>query len=83
MFKRSRSGLGIMLFKVFSEHGAFSLCTPSLGNLFTKLSLRFSILGRMIRAVRPPFSRIQTLAGLQHYVLYGGAGCDVELIVQF
>ena len=24
-----------------------------------------------------------TRAGLQHYVLYGGAGCDVELIVQF
>ena len=56
---------------------------PSLGVLFTKLSLRFRILGRMIRAVAPPCARMPTLAGLQHYVLYGGAGCDVELIVQF
>lgn len=38
-----------MLFKVFSEHGAFSLCTPSLGDLFTKLSLRYTELGQRCR----------------------------------
>ena len=38
-----------MLFKVFYEHGAFSLCTPSLGNLFTKQTLRLLLLGQRCR----------------------------------
>ena len=83
ILSRSRSGLGIMLFKVFSEHGAFSLCTPSLGSFVTKLTLRFLFWANVIHMITPPLIRIQTLAGLQHSILYGGAGCDVELIVQF
>ena len=74
---RSQSGFDMCVFKVLGGGGAFSLCTPSLGVLFTKPTLRFCILGRMIRAVAPPCARIQTLAGLQHYVLYGGAGLYV------
>ena len=49
MFKRSRSGLGMTVFKQGYEHGAFSLCTPSLGNLFTKLTLRYTELGQRCR----------------------------------
>ena len=72
-----------MLFKVFYEHGAFSLCTPSLGVFFTKLSLRFLFWANVIHMITPPFSRIQTLAGLQHAILYGGAGRDVQVIEYF
>ena len=46
---RSRSGLGMTVFKRGDEHGAFSLCTPSYGNLFTKLTLRYTELGQRCR----------------------------------
>ena len=74
---RSQSGFDMCVFKVLGGGGAFSLCTPSLGDLFTKPTLRFLFWANVIHMTGPPFSRIQTLAGLQHYVLYGGAGLYV------
>ena len=34
------------------EHGAFELCLPSLGFLFTKLVLRTQLLGRLNRMIK-------------------------------
>ena len=50
--------LTYMLFKVLVDPGAFLHSAPSLGFFFTKLTLRFCILGRMIRTCGPPFSRM-------------------------
>ena len=69
--------------------GAFELCMPSLGFLFTKLTLRSLLLGQACRMARePPFPRIgrrqiwntmsaRTVRPQAASLLYSGARFDV------
>ena len=49
---------------VSAGHGAFELCLPSLGFLFTKLTLRSQLLGQAYRMTKVPDGR--DISSLQH-----------------
>ena len=69
--------------RVAAGPGAFELCMPSLGFLFTKLTLRSLLLGQACRMARePPFPRIGRRPDLEHYVRSHGGAASGLIVIQ-